>query len=296
MDAIVFRVLAIGVPIVGLAGLIGIAAWSARQLRSDRIRRRRDRFVALALAVAIGLAVGGTVLVLGVGVATMDSGSPTLGTYLRYLPIGLLVAAPVAVGAVGGYAVLVRTAAARVALAGTALGAVAVIGLAAVGGAVVGFANQSGVERTADNDAADLAARSSVLSVSTRDLHVETADDGTTVAQIRVRVVVAATKDVRLLAGGKTAWPRFTIQEVGNYPTLDAPTPSGPTILAAGSRTAYDLTFETPRLSDGGRSRIILAGTYVEPTLGEWILRMQVQDEAGLFYELTTPVSVTATP
>ena len=112
----------------------------------------------------------------------------------------------------------------------------------------------------------------------------------------RVRVVVAATKDVRLLAAGKTAWPRFTIQEVGNYPTLDAPTPSGPTILAAGSGTTYDLTFETPRLSDGGRSRIILAGTYVEPTLGEWILRMQVQDEAGLFYELTTPVSVTATP
>jgi hypothetical protein len=296
MDAIVFKVLAIGVPITGLAGLIGIAAWSARQLRSDRIRARRDRFVAFGLAVAIGLVVGGGVLVLSVGIATMDSGRPSLGTYLRYAPIGLLFAAPVAIGAVGGYAVLVRTGIGRFAVAGTALGAAAVIGLAAAGGAVVGFANQSGVERSAENDAADLAARSSVLSLSTRDLHVETADGGMTVAQIRLRVVVAATRDVRMPAGGKTAWPRFTMQEVGNYPTLDAPTPSGPTILAAGSSTTYDLTFETPRLSDGGRSRIILAGTYVEPTLGEWILRMQVQDDAGLLYELTAPVSITAVP
>ena len=185
---------------------------------------------------------------------------------------------------------------ARVGLVGTALGVVAVIGTVVVGGSVVSNANSRSFEVAADRDAVNLAALSSVFTVSVSDIHVTTFGGSPVVSQIRIRVAVASSQSVRMAVGGMSRWPRFAIKQDGNHPTLDAPTPPGPAILAAGSSTAYDLTFDAPQLSDGGKSRILLASTYVEPTLGNWILRMQLEDNTGQSYKVTTSVVVTATP
>ena len=186
---------------------------------------------------------------------------------------------------------------ARVGLVGTALGALAAIGTAVVGGSIVSNANSRSFEIAADRDAASLAAVSSVLTVSVSDIHVTTVGGSPVVSRIRVRVAVASSQDVRMAAAGTSAWPRFTFKQEGNHPVLDAPTPAGPpAILAAGSKSTYELTFEAPQLSDGGKSRIILASTYVEPTLGNWVLRMQLEDNTGRYYEVTTSVVVTSTP
>ncbi|MEA2607196.1 MAG: hypothetical protein QOI00_1953 [Chloroflexota bacterium] len=296
MDAIVFRVIATGLPILGLLGLLAAALWALRQWLTDRVNARRDRFAAVLIATLLGLAFGAGILVIGVGLASMDGPAPGVDAYLRYLPIGLLFAAPVAVGAIAGYVALVRTRLARVALIGTFVGSAAVIGLAGVGGSVVSSANNRLFDVNADQEAAVLAARSSVLVLSVGDVHVETDGAGTTVKQIRLRVAVAATADVRIATGGKSTWPRFSMREIGNYPILDAPTPASPTVFAAGSTSAFDLTFDAPQLSDGGQSRFILASTYVEPTPGDWVLTMQLEDETGQWYEVTAPVSISATP
>lgn len=296
MDAIVFRVIATGLPIVGLICLLGIALWSLRQWLSDRVRRRPDRFVAVLIALVLGLAFGSAVLFIGVGFASMDGPPPGPDAYLHYLPIGLLFAAPVIVGAVTGYVALVRTRLARVALIGTLLGSAGVLGIAGVGGSLVSSASNRVFDLNTDSEAADLAARSSVLVLSVSGVHAQTSGAGTTVRQIRLRVAVAASSDVRIATGGKSAWPHFSIREVGNYPILDAATPEAPAIFAAGSSTMFDLTFEAPQLSDDGPSRIILASTYVEPTLGDWVLTMQLEDPAGQPYEVTTPVTITSAP
>jgi hypothetical protein len=296
MDATFFRILATGLPILGLIALLILAGWSLRELLSDRLRQRRDRSIAVVLGAAMGVAVGGTVVWFGVNLATFGGGSPHLDRYLQYLPIGLGIAAPVAIAAVAGYAVVVRTRLARVALIGTALGAAVMIGMGLLGGSVVSHANAQVVQIAIDRDAADLAARSSVLTLSISDLHVTTTSGAMIVSRIRMRVAVATSRDIRIAGGGKTVWPRFLIKQEGNHPMLDAPTPAGPTFLAAGSSTSYDLTFDAPQLSDGGKSRIILASTYVEPTVGNWILGMQLEDETGQTFEVTTPVVVAATP
>jgi hypothetical protein len=181
----------------------------------------------------------------------------------------------------------------RVDLVGTALGVVAVIGTAVVGGSVVSNANSRSFEVAADRDAANLAAVSSAFTVSVSDIHVTTFDGSPVVSQIRLRVALASSQDVRMAVGRMSRWPRFAFKQEGDHPTLDAPTPAGPAILAAGSRTTYDLTFDAPQLSDGGKSRIILASTYVEPTLGNWVLRLQLEDNTGRYYEVTTSVVVT---
>jgi hypothetical protein len=294
--AIVFRVIATGLPILGLLGLLAIGLWALRQWLTDRVHARRDRFAAVLIATLLGLAFGAGVLVIGVGLASMDGPAPGVDAYLRFLPVGLLVAAPVAVGAIAGYVALVRTRLARVALIGTLLGSAAVIGLAGIGGSVVSSANSRLVEVNADQEAADLAARSSVLVLSVSDVHVETGSAGATVREIRLRVSVAATATVRIATGGKSTWPRFSMRQVGAYPILDAPTPAAPTVFAAGSSTPFDLTFDAPQLSDGGQSRFILASTYVEPTLGDWVLTMQLEDETGQPFEVITPVTISATP
>jgi RNase P/RNase MRP subunit p29 len=185
---------------------------------------------------------------------------------------------------------------ARVGLVGTALVVVAAIGTAVVGGSVVSNANSRSFEIAADRDAANLAAASSVFTVSVSDTHVTTVGGSPVVSRIRMRVAIASSQDVRMAVGGTSAWPRFTFRQEGNHPLLDAPTPAGPATLATGSKTTYDLTFEAPQLSDGGKSRIILASTYVEPTLGNWVLRMQLEDNTGRSYEVTTSVVVASTP
>jgi hypothetical protein len=296
MDAIVFRVIATGLPIVGLISLLGIALWSRRQWLSDRVRRRRDRSAAILIALVLGLAFGSAVLFIGVGFASMDGPPPGPDAYLRFLPVGLLFAAPVIVGAIAGYVALVRTRLARVALIGTLVGSAAVLGIADIGGSIMSSASNRVFDLNTDQEAADLAARSSVLVLSVSGVHAETSGGGATVRQIRLRVAVTATSDVRIATGGKSAWPHFSIREVGNYPILDAATPEAPAIFAAGSSTMFDLTFEAPQLSDGGQSRIILASTVVEPTLGAWVLKMQLEDQAGQSYEVTTPVTITSTP
>ena len=191
---------------------------------------------------------------------------------------------------------IIATGRARVGLVGTVLGVVAVIGVAVVGGSVVSNANSRSFEIAADRDAANLAAASSVLTVSVSDIHVTTIGGSSVVSQVRMRVAVASSQDVRIAVGGTHSWPRFAFKQDGKHPMLDAPTPAGPPLLASGSRTTYDLTFDAPQLSDGGTSRIILASSYVEPTLGSWVLRMQLEDYSGQYYEVTTPVVVTATP
>jgi hypothetical protein len=296
VDVVAFRVIATGLPIAGLIGLLTIALWSVRQWRSDRVAGRGDRPIAIAIAVVLGLAFGGGVVLIGVGLAAMDGPPPGIDAYVRFLPVGLILATPIAIGAIAGYVAVVRTRVAQVALAGTLLGGAAAIGLIGIGGSLVQSANARLVDVSAADAAAELAARSSVLTLSVSEIHADMGDTGADIRQIRLRATVAAIGDVRLATGGKESWPRFSMRQIGSYPILDAPSPSGPRVLAAGSTTSYDLIFDAPQLSDSGGSRFVLVSTFVQPTVGDWLLTMQLEDEAGLPYEVTTPVLVAAGP
>ena len=124
------------------------------------------------------------------------------------------------------------------------------------------------------------------LSLAAFDIHTRTSTDGSTVVQIRIRVEVTSSVVVRLAQGGKTAWPRFSMKQVGNHALFDALTPTGPALLAAGSTTAYDLTFDAPQS---------YGGTAQPATLGTWVLDMQLEDETGRAMELTIPVTISGT-
>ncbi len=127
---------------------------------------------------------------------------------------------------------------------------------------------------------------SSTLTLAASDIHVTTAGDGT-VRQIRMRVTVASTQDIRIATGGKSTWPRFGVKEVGNHLLLQTE-PQTPILgFAAGSTTSFDLTFDAQQG---------YGGTYLAPTLGNWVLTMQLEDEASQPIETSTPIVIAATP
>ncbi len=126
----------------------------------------------------------------------------------------------------------------------------------------------------------------STLTLAASDIHVTMAGDGT-VQQIRMRATVASTQDIRIASGGKSTWPRFGVKEVGNHLLLE----TGPQTLIpgfrAGSSTSFDLMFDAQQG---------YGGTYLAPTLGNWVLTMQLEDETGQPIETSTPIVIAATP
>jgi len=125
---------------------------------------------------------------------------------------------------------------------------------------------------------------------------VTTAGGGSIVTAVRLRATVHATQEVRLATGGKTPWPQFSLIEEGNHEPLGGPTPTGPAILATGSTTTYDLFFQATQLYFGPPPRIILASTSEQPTPGNWVLRMDLEDVAGARYEVMTNAVIGASP
>jgi hypothetical protein len=296
LGATLLRLVAAGLPVVGLAVLLIIGIWAMLQLRSASVRSRRDLPFAFVVAAVVGVAAGAFVLVVAVGFAAMDTSGPTPAAYLSGLPIGLGIGTLVALASFAGYALLARTPLAKAALVGTLLGPAVLFALAGGAGRLVSLAGGTADEIEANQAAADLAARSSVLQLTVSDVQVTTASGGSIVTAVRLRATVHATLEVRLATGGKTPWPQFSLIEEGNHEPLGGPTPSGPAILAAGSTTTYDLFFQATQLYFGPPPRIILASTYEQPTPGNWVLRMDLEDVAGAQYEVTTKAVIGASP
>jgi hypothetical protein len=290
------RLAAAGLPIVGLAVLLIIAIWAMLQLRSASVRSRRDLPFAFVVAAVVGVAAGGFVLVVGVGFASMDTSGPTPAAYLSGLPIGLGIGMLVALASFAGYALLARTPLAKAALVGTLLGPAILFALAGGAGRLVSLAGGTADEIEANQADADLAARSSVLQLTVGDVQVTTGGGGSIVTAVRLRATVHATQEVRLATGGKTPWPQFSLIEEGNHEPLGGPTPTGPAILATDSTTTYDLFFQATQLYLGPPPRIVLASTYEQPTPGNWVLRIDLEDVAGAQYEVTTKAVIGASP
>lgn len=127
---------------------------------------------------------------------------------------------------------------------------------------------------------------SSTLTLAASGIHVTMAGDGT-VQQIRMRVTVASTQDIRIASGGKSTWPRFGVKEVGNHLLLETEPQKLIPGFAAGSSTTFDLTFDAQQG---------YGGTYLAPTRGNWVLTMQLEDETGQPIETSTPIVIAATP
>jgi hypothetical protein len=245
------RLVAAGLPIVGLAVLLIVAIWAMLQLRSASVRSRRDLPFAFVVAAVVGVAAGGFVLAVGVGFASMDTSGPTPAAYLSGLPIGLGIGTLVTIASFAGYAMLARTPLAKAALVGALLGPAVLFALAGGAGRLVWLAGGTADEIEANQAAADLAARSSVLQLTVSDVQVTTGGGGSIVTAVRLRATVHATQEVRLATGGKTPWPQFSLIEEGNHEPLGGPTPTGPAILATGSTTTYDLFFQATQLFFG---------------------------------------------
>ena len=139
-------------------------------------------------------------------------------------------------------------------------------------------------------DVRDLLDGASGLSLAIGDLHVVTAADRTTVEQIRMRVTVSSLLDVRIDRGGKSAWPRFSVQEAGNHALVDVEA-SGPAGFGAGSATPFDLTFDVAAMAaaPGG---IVFASTSEPSTIGDWVLRMLLVDDAGREVDVRLPFTI----
>jgi len=108
---------------------------------------------------------------------------------------------------------------------------------------------------------------------------------------------VHVTQAITLATAAGVRYPRFRLippGSVGVEGTYSAPPGPSPT-LAAGSTTTYDLAFDFRGLSvlpPAGRE-VAIAGN-VPPAPGTWLLEMQLVDQAGLSYDLTTPVTIVA--
>jgi hypothetical protein len=295
MGVAALRIIATGLPILAIVGLVVVGIWALLQLRSASVRSRRDRPFAFILAALAGVAVGGFVVLVGVGFAYMDSpAGPPLSAYLTALPIVIAVGAPVAIACLAGYALLIRTPLAKAALVGTLLGPAVVFALGTGIGLLAAQASGAADQIEANQAAADLAARSSVLQLTVSEVHVTTTTDGSIVTGVRLRATVKATQDVRMATGGKTPWPQFSLTEQGSYVPLGSPALSGPAVLVAGSTTTYDLSFESPQAFARLLPGIVLASTYEPATPGTWALRMDLFDTGGVQYQVTTDVVIKA--
>jgi hypothetical protein len=291
------RLIATVLPVVAVAVLLVVGAWAVLQVRSARLASRPDRPAAFALAAIIGslgLLAGGFAMIVGVGLAYMDSMSgPPLGAYLPFLPVVIALGAAVALTSLAGYGLLARTPLARAALAGSLLGPALAIALAVGVGNVASQTSAAAYDLETSQSAADLASRSSVFQLTVSNLQVTTSANGAIVTAVRLRASIHASADVHLETGGKTPWPQFTLIEQSGLP-LDSPTSAGPALLVAGSTTPYQLSFTPPSAFAGPQSGIILASTYGPATPGTWTLRMRLFDVNGAQYEVTTEVLIAA--
>lgn len=295
MGVAVRRLIATGLPLLGLVCVLVVGLWALLHLRSASVRSRPDLPLALIIAALVGAAVGGFALLVTVGFAYMDSTTgPSPAAYVSGLPIVIAFGAPVAIVSLAGYALLTRTVLARAALVGTLLGPAVLFALAAGIGGVASRAASAANDAETNQAAADLAARSSGLQLGVSEVHVTMAADGSIVTGVRLRATVKATQDVRLDTGGKTAWPQFSLSEEGRSVPLGSPTPPGPAILVAGSTTTYDLSFESPQAFPGPLPVIVLASTYGPATPGTWQLRMDLFDPGGVQYQVMTDVVIKA--
>jgi hypothetical protein len=291
------RLIGAVLPVAAGAVLLGIAAWALLQIRSERLRARSDRPVALVLAAivgSLGLLAGGFAMIVAVGFASMDSPiGPPFSAYVAYLPIVVALGAAAALASLAGYALLARTPLARAALVGSLLGPAVAIALAIGVGSAAGQAGTAASDLATTQTAADLASRSSILQVTVSNLQVTTAAQGSIVTTVRLRASVHTGAEVRLETGGKTPWPQFTLFEPSGS-ALGGPVSAGPGILQAGSTTTYELSFVPPAAFVRPPSGITFASTYGPATPGTWSLRMDLFDTNGAQYEVTTEVVIKA--
>ena len=291
----VLALLAVAVPAtIGLLGA-GAAAWGFAAFTSRDRRAAIDRRE-LGVAVAVMAGLGGLAAwAVAASLACFPSDATACATRAEdgACIAGLAGGALTVAAALAGAGLALR-APGRNATAGAIAGPVAALALtvavAAAGGARAG----AGAEARARQAAADLATRSSALGLVTANVRPTLTSNGVSVTSVHLTARLRTSVAIRLAANGKVTYPRFTLTaplSIGVDGTLA--TPPG-RFLAAGSLTTYALTFDYRGLSilpGPGRD---VAGTYGAPRPGIWQLHVELEDESGLTYEVSTEIAITA--
>jgi hypothetical protein len=143
----------------------------------------------------------------------------------------------------------------------------------------------------------DQAATSAGLSLGVADVRPTVSADGSVVLSVHLTARVHATRTITVANPSTSRYPLFRLipqGSIGVEGTYVAAPGSSPTLLA-GSTTTYDLTFDFRGLSvlpPPGRE-VAIAGNLASAP-GTWLLEMQLVDQAGLSYDVTTPVTIVA--
>jgi len=147
----------------------------------------------------------------------------------------------------------------------------------------------------ATND--DQAAPSGSLSLGVTDVRPTVSSDGSVVLSVSLTARVHATRTITVATPSTIRYPLFRLipqGSIGVVGTYSASTGSNTTLLA-GQTSTYELAFDFRGLSmlpAPGRE-VAIAGN-VPPAPGTWLLEMQLVDEGGLSYDVTTPVTIAA--
>jgi hypothetical protein len=280
----------IGTAALALAGLVAFGA------ALPRVGANAAVIVAVCVGIGLGLLAGFLAWQFVAGVSCMfsDSSDCDARAQMPALLLGAVAGLLVLLASVAGAGMALRTARIPAAVGSVAGPIVLVIVAILVGGSSAML--QSASSTITNQQASDAqAARSAALSLGTSQVHPTVTTDGSLVLAVHLTAEVRTTRAITVSIDSKITYPRFRLiapQSGGVEGTYIASATFG---FTPGTASRYSLAFDFRGLSQRpapGRQVASTGGGPAAP--GTWLLEMEIVDDGGLRYIVTTPVTIVA--
>lgn len=287
-----------------VAGLVAIlvALWALDGLRRPDVRARVPARQVATRAVVVFLVVGAILEILGgwfgsVGFFSYSQHPSLTSVMVALLPIVAAIAGAVAVSSVVGSLAFARLGPPRRPTTGSLAGPLALVGFTLVATIVFNFASATASTLASNAEQDALTNRSAAIRLTVSDLQASPAANGLAISAVSFRVTIRSDVNIDLAQNTKIANPRFVLTSTNGLsfePTTS--TTLMATQLPAGTEIPYGLVFDTTSAMlehDGVR----LASTSEGGALpGPWTLRVDIVDQVGQLYTVTTDLMVVANP
>ena len=283
------RLLGNVLPIIPLAVALLGGIWAIGRLGSSAIRARADRTTAIRLVIVTSIVAFAVATLLFASIASMFSSNPP--NFAIGLPWGVVAGGFVGLSGILGYALLAGRRIGSGAIAGVIAGPVALTAVTALGIWISISLQQAATTSEEATRAQQIAQRSTAVHAAVDGVEVETAQGGSVVAAVRLRLALSTDVTLTFDPTLKEPAPHFRlIPPVGfeRGSSMDSVAPAGsPTSIAAQGSAVYELAFRYPDELINATS-----GTDRAAPPGAWTLEISFTDPAVGDYVITVPVEV----